>query len=114
MTIFDAERLVREYWAKPQRSPLGEAALHARLIADILHGGFTEAAAKELYARLGFRRRKISGTNPILTVLARRIDRRPRLGVGVVEADAAERYRSKGRINQRRLTKTMVEHRSAA
>jgi len=114
MTVFEAERIIREYWMKSVRSPIGEAALHARLMADLIHGGITEAAATELYARLGFRKRKVIGTDPILTVLARRIDRRPRLGIAPVEPDAETRYRSRGTINNRRLTKTMIEHRSAA
>ena len=95
LTLDEAERLVRAYWDSPLlASPLSEAARFARLMTDILNG------LSHPDWRLLLRRLDASAEppleRPVVDILARVIDRRPRLGIPAPEATAAQRYAATG------------------
>jgi len=100
MTVFEAEQQVRDYWESPVRSPLLEAARYERLLADLAWGLREEASLRQLYARLGFERRRTSGICgmvPIWTLLAECIDRRARLDLPRLQPDEDKRFGRRGR-----------------
>lgn len=75
--IAEAVRLVGLYRRRPQKSPLGEAAMLARLMADLRHL-LRMPDVPLLLEALGFKAQRIEYTAATWGALEWQLDRRPR------------------------------------
>lgn len=92
LTTEQAETKVRDYWASPVGTELGEAAKFARMHTMLCHE-LTKNQWHKLYKRLGgkFTKKewKLCGSDgpPVFLPLLKLIDRRPRLKIKSPEPD---------------------------